>query len=147
MTKPETLIESEKRDHQVFDDRAKAAVQFLFKTILGISLATIALFFSTLTRTVEPPITANEKVVLLTSVLLMTLAIIGVFLYAYSWYILNISKAQALRQRTDESISYFGIRQQQFHRLRKVGTTATIIGFVAGLTSSVVFMVMRIFGI
>jgi len=147
MNDPTNLIENEKREHQVFDDRAKAAVEFLFKTILGISLATIALFFATLTNKIEPAITSSEKKVLLASVLLMALAIIGVFLYAYSWYKLNLSKARALRTKSEESIAHFGIRERQFHFLRQLATLLTITGFLCGLVLSVTFMVMRINGI
>lgn len=137
-------LESEQREHQVFDDRAKASIEYLLKTILNISLASIGACFFLVIKNVEPALSSVQKLLVLISIEMNAAVVFGMLVYVMWSHKKNQLKARALRNSESASYKEFEQRISSLHRLRNISIPLIILCFVFGLMSSVAFMVTRL---
>ncbi len=95
-------LKREKREAQVFDDRAKSAIEYVFKLMMNISMSAIALSFIAITRKIEPVLTTSQQLCLLIAIGLFSISVAGGFSYAYVHYKKNQRRARALREEAEE---------------------------------------------
>lgn len=139
---------TDERSQLVYDERAKRACEYFVKSILAISLASIAIFFNALTHKVEPSFSEPEKLTLMMSMLAMFASTMGVFIYVFAWYKKNSIRAWKLRTQRKHELQEAALREDEksVRFMRKFGTSLSLLGISFGLVLAIVFMWMRIQG-
>lgn len=138
---------TEKRDAQIFDDRAKLSIDYLLKLVMNISMSAIAISFISVTRKIEPELSEYQQISLLVLITFFSLSIIFGFLYAYIGYKRNQIRAEALRLDSQKIMSKYEKKKYFFHKSRTYTFLATGLTFMVGISAAVIFIAIRVKGI
>jgi uncharacterized membrane protein YbhN (UPF0104 family) len=131
---------------QILHDRARKSIEELHRLVLTFSTAILAIYFLALTTKIEPALTRNQTIISIVGLISLGLAVIAGLASLFADTKRNYFRACAL-QATDQSDrdGYFALRDRWLP-YQRWATRFLYAFFIAGIASSVIYVVSRILG-
>lgn len=137
-------IDKEKREVTVFDERSKKAIEYFLKLIINISLASVALYFITLTKNIEPLLTETQITTLVVGLTFMSLSIFCALGFVAYEYGKNHLRVIYLLDKSDKSADEYHSKVNMWRPYKKIAVFIMVLSFISGLGCSVIFIYLRL---